>query len=224
MPGDQITPPGPAGDDGDRRVPEPGSRSQEVLEALQRQKGRAARFYEGALRALADRANPVRAEMAAYALRELIEELERQVGGASKPPRLGDLLETFQARWTEAPRRPGDRGLVDDCDPAIFAADQFLKDVEGGHLARRDRAQQALGGLDPVRRPAPPDTERARIERLLRYREQFNDILHGPRPADAAEFASLLEGFETFLLAILRPRTFEDFAVIDGLLEEGPPA
>jgi hypothetical protein len=41
-----------------------------VLETLARQKGRLDHFYEGALRALADRSNPVGAESAAYCLRE----------------------------------------------------------------------------------------------------------------------------------------------------------
>src|SRR4051794_7161222 len=69
--------PRPPDDAVNLRLPQLSSRSAEVLEVLARQKRRPARFYEGALRALADLANPVRAEMAAYALRELIQELER---------------------------------------------------------------------------------------------------------------------------------------------------
>jgi hypothetical protein len=223
MPDDQMNPPAP-GDEGEgRRLPEQSSRSQEVLRTLAEQEGRAARFYEGALRALADRANPVRVEMAAYALRELIEELERQTVGVRKGPKLGDLLKKLRGDWTAAPRRPTDRGLLDDCDPAIFAVDRFLEDVKVGHRRRRDRAQQALGGIDPVGRPNPPDTEIARTMELLRFRERFNDVLHGPESTEVAAFDALLEGFETFLLAILRPRTFEDLSEIDEFLEEGPP-
>jgi hypothetical protein len=215
--------PEPSEDSGSSRFHGLSSRSREVLETLARQKGRAARFYEGALRALADPANPVRAEMAAYALRELIQELERAVGGPKEGPKLGNLLDRFRAKWKSAPRRPGDRGLVDNCDPAVFAADQFLDNADEGHLARRDRAQEMLSGLDPVRRQGPPDTQQARIEELIKFRKEFNEVLHGSRPTDVSAFGSLVEGFDTFLLAVFRPRPFEDFSEIDELLEEGPP-
>ncbi len=152
-------------------------RSREVLEVLGRQKGRPHRFYEGARRALADWTNPVGAEMAAYALRELIQELERAAG-------------------------------LDD------ASD---------NLSRRDRAQETLTGLDPVGRVGPPDTMEARIEALLGFRRDFNRDLHGERPTDPAEFSSLLERFESFLLTWFQPRTFDDYSEIDELLEEGPP-
>jgi hypothetical protein len=72
--------PGPPEDAASLRSPVQSSRSEEVSAVLARQKGRPAHFYGGALRVLADQANPVRAEMAAYALRELIQELERAAG------------------------------------------------------------------------------------------------------------------------------------------------
>lgn len=215
--------PRPPDDAVNLRLPQLSSRSGEVLEVLARQKGRPDRFYEGALRALADRANPVRAEMAAYALRELIQELERAAGAPKKGPGLGDLLNAFRPKWEAAERRPNDRGLVDNCDHAVFAVDQFLDDAREGHLSRRDRAQETLSGLDPVQRVNPPDTEEGRIEALLEFREEFNEVLHGERPTDAEAFSSLVERFETFLLAWFQPRTFEDFSEIDELLGEGPP-
>ncbi|HEX5527654.1 MAG TPA: hypothetical protein VFX44_10740 [Solirubrobacterales bacterium] len=215
--------PRPPDDAVNLRLPQLSSRSAEVQEVLARQKRRPDRFYEGALRALADLANPVRAEMAAYALRELIQELERAASGPKKGPGLGVLLSAFRPKWEAAERRTSDRGLVDNCDPAVFAVDQFLDDAGKGHLSRRDRAQETLTGLDPVQRVGPPDIEEGRIEALLEFREEFDRVLHGEHPTDAEAFSSLVEGFETFLLAWFQPRTFEDFSEIDELLEEGPP-
>jgi hypothetical protein len=169
--------PGPPDDAAKPRALELSGRSREVLDVLARQKGRPHCFYEGAQRALTDRANPVGAEMAAYALRELIQELERAAG-------LDDSSED---------------------------------------LSRRDRAQETLTGLDPVKRVGPPDTMEVRIEALLGFRKDFNRDLHGEHPTDPAEFSSLLERFETFLLAWFQPRTFDDYVEIDELLEEGPP-
>lgn len=82
--------------------------SQEVLETLARQKGRADRFYEGAMRALADRSIPVGAETATYCLRELIEELERAALAPKAGPGLGELFDDYWPVWKQAVRRPED--------------------------------------------------------------------------------------------------------------------
>jgi hypothetical protein len=212
----------PPGNSERLRLPDLSGRSRELLETLDREAGRAGQFYEGALRALADRANPVRAEIAAYALRELIEELERAALAPAKGPTLGDLLAVLRATWEEAERRPGDRGLLDAGDPAILAVDRFLDDAARGHRSRRDRAQITFTGLDPVGREGPPDTHEARIKALLDFREDFNTELHGEDATDPAAFEAQVEGFERFLLDWLRPRTFTDFDAIDALPGSGP--
>jgi len=215
--------PGPPDDAANLRFPELSGRSREVLETLARQKGRADHFFEGAMRALADRSNPVRPESAAYCLRELIEELERAALAPKAGPGLGELFDDFQPLWEAAERRPENNGLVDNCDPAVFAADQFLKDAAAGYASRRDRAQTTFSELDPVQRQGPPDTYEARVKALLEFRDVFNDVLHGGEPTALDWFESRVEGFETFLLSWFRPRTFDDFREIDELLAEGPP-
>jgi len=216
--------PKPREDAAGLRFPDLSGRSREVLETLARQQGRAAQFYEGALRALADRSNPVRAESAAYCLRELIQELERVAIASNPGPRLGDLFQVLRPKWQAAERRPEDNGLVDSCDPAVFAVDQFLKDADAAHTDRRDRAQMTFSELDPVRRQGPPDTYEARVRALFDFHGEFNRVLHGKRPTDPEWFESRVKGFETFLLVWLRPRTFDEFRQIDDLLAEGPPA
>ena len=219
---EEITPE-PPDDSDDRRLPELSSRSGQLMGILTRQKGRADHFYEGALRALADRSNPVRAQSAAYCLRELIEELERAALAPTSGPKLGDLFKRFRPAWERAERRLDDRGLVDHCDPAVFAVDKFLEDADAEHLSRRDRAQTALTELDPVGRERPRDAREQQISALLGFRERFGRVLHGPEPTDPLAFAATVEGFEAFLLAWFAPRTFDDFGEIDELLEEGPP-
>ncbi|MEZ5077225.1 MAG: hypothetical protein R2725_07270 [Solirubrobacterales bacterium] len=212
-------------DDGeDRRLAELTPRSQDVLAMLTRQKGRADHFYEGALRALGDRSNPVGPESAAYCLRELIEELERAALAPKAGPGLGELFDAFRPIWREAERSPEDHGLLDNCDPAVFAADQFVEAADATRATRRDRAQTTFSELDPVRRPDPPDTHEARVKRLLDFRAEFNHVLHGEEPTDPEVLKASVEAFETFLLAWFAPSTFEDFSEIDELLEEGPPA
>jgi hypothetical protein len=137
------------------RLPELSGRSRELLDTLERETRRAGQFYEGALRALADRPNPVRAEIAAYALRELIEELERAALAPKKGPTLGDLLAEFRPRWEAAERRPSG-SLVEADDPAVSAVDRFLDEAERGHHGGRDRAQRTFRELDPTGREGPP--------------------------------------------------------------------
>jgi hypothetical protein len=208
----------------DLRLPVLTRYSREVLEILaQHQEGRADRFFEGALRALGDPLNPVGAEAAAYCLRELIEELERAALPPPSQSDLGELLDGFSPAWKKAKRRPEDNGLLDNCDPAVFAADQFIETAEATRVSRRDRAQTTFSELNPVRRPNPPDIQQARVKRLLAFRDEFNHVLHGEEPTNPAEFKGTVEAFESFLLAWLAPRTFDDFSEIDKLLEEGPP-
>lgn len=194
-----------------------------MIGILTRQKGRADHFYEGALRALADRSNRVRAESAAYCLRELIEELKRAALAPTSGPKLGGLFTRFRPEWKRAEHRPDDRGLVDHCDPAVFAVDRFLEDADARHLSRRDRAQTALTELDPVGRKRPRDAREQQISVLLGFRDEFDHVLHGVEPTDPLAFAATAESFEAFLLAWFAPRTFDDFSEIDALLEEGPP-
>ena len=210
----------PAGASG---LPSPTPRSRELWETLLRQGGRLGHFYEGALRALGDTSNPVRVEMAAYALRELIEELERAaVASPGTGPKLGDLVERLRSSWEKADRNAQGDGLLDPCDLAVRAVDRFLADADLGEESRRNRAQTTIRELDPARREGPPAVTELRVERLLEFRDEFNGVLHG-KEAAAAELEETLRRFERFLLDWFRPQTFADFDAIDTLLEGGPP-
>jgi hypothetical protein len=220
-PGRQIPAVAPAGAS---TLPSPTPRSQELLETLLRERGRLGHFYEGALRVLADPSNPVRVEMAAYALRELIEELERAaVENPSKGPRLGDLVDQLRSNWGAADRNAEGDGLLDPRDPAVLAVDRFLADADHGEKTRRNRAQTTIRELDPARREGPPTVTELRVERLLEFRDDFNEVLHRPEATAAAELEAKLLRFERFLLDWFRPQTFADFDAIDTLLDEGPP-
>ena len=211
----------PAGASG---LPSPTPRSRELWETLLREGGRLGHFYEGALRVLADTSNPVRVEMAAYAMRELIEGLERAAVASPNPgPKLGDLVERLRGSWEKADRNAEGDGLLNPRDPAVRAVDRFLTDTDRGEQRRRNRAQTTIRELDPARRESPPAVTDLRVERLLDFRNEFNGMLHSEEATAAAELEAALRRFERFLLDWFRPQTFADFDAIDTLLEEGPP-
>jgi hypothetical protein len=162
--------------------------------------------------------------MAAYALRELIEGLERAaVASPNTEPRLGDLVERLRSSWEKADRNAEGDGLLDPRDPGVRAVDRFLADADLGEQSRRNRVQTTIRALDPARRDGPPAVTDLRVERLLDFRDEFNGVLHSEEATAAAELEAALRRFERFLLDWFRPQTFADFDAIDTLLEEGPP-
>lgn len=193
--------------------------AREVLEVL-REHGHAAALYEGALRALTTIAPPVGEWMASYAMRELLDELEIAASVGSKTPGLGVRTDALAGCWR--PTRTSD-GTLEVTQAMIEAVDGFLKERTDEARRRRARARLTVVGLDPIGREGPPVILQHRVEALMEFRDGFNAILHGrPNPA-GAKFNTLLDRFESFLLAWLRPQPSEDFAELDRFLQEGPP-
>ena len=68
----------------------------------------------------------------------------------------------------------------------------------------------------------PPAVQDARADAWMGFRDRFNKVLHRGVKVAEAEFRNELDGFESFLMRWLRPRTFEDFDALDVLLARGP--
>ena len=68
----------------------------------------------------------------------------------------------------------------------------------------------------------PPAVQDARADAWMGFRDRFNKDLHRGVKVAEAEFRNELDGFESFLMRWLRPRTFEDFDALDVLLARGP--
>jgi hypothetical protein len=114
-----------------------------VSDAL-RGHGRAALLYEGALRVHAVLMRPAGAWMAAYALRELLEELEVAAHVGAKEARLGDQVDALATVWQ--PTRDQVGALR--AEPAMLeAVDQLLKRRAEDAPQRRARAALVIKGL-----------------------------------------------------------------------------
>lgn len=196
------------------------ARSRELLEILGEFKGNARVLYEGAVRVVADGANPGRIRLGAHALRELMDELEGEAGLTRQGPSLKERVRKLQDEWKVAERsfEIGSDGRGTGFTQTLA---EFFVAFEADYPRRRDQASAALAELDPAKR-APPAVRHARAKARMGYRDYFVGVAHGSIPPDA-EFRSRFEGFETFLLDWLRPRTFADLDAIDELLLKGPP-
>lgn len=191
----------------------------EVLEVL-RALGQAAALYEGALRALATIAPPVGEWMAAYAMRELLDELEVAARVERRTPGLGVQTDALTGRWR--PTRAAD-GTLQVTQAMIEDVDDFLGNRTDDGRRRRARARLTVVGLDPVGRDAPPVVLQHRVDALMEFRDDFNAILHDRPDAAGTRFKASLDRFENFVLGWLRPQPSEDFSELDGFLREGPP-
>jgi hypothetical protein len=213
-------------------LPEPGEepgrssrglsgRSQTLVELL-RPYGDASILYRDALRILDDDSYETQTRMAAYALREVLEELEKS-SGIKKPADLGPRVSTLREDWMRiAPSAGEDLAAVGE--EAARMLDAFVEQLDADRKTRRERAQITLSGLDPSRVLGPPEVGHARTKALLAFRGRFNPVLHGGESLPRSEFLARLEDFEVFLIDWLRPRTFEDLDELDALLELGPAA
>jgi hypothetical protein len=201
----------------------PGERARQLLGVLGDQDCDAAIYYQGVLRVLPDAANPVALKMAAYGLRELMEELEAAAGVTSKSKDRGltERVRDLSEEW-ESAGRPVDGAADPDRAEILLAFDRFLIDFDESDKRRRERAKVAIAALDPARREEPPEVQDARADAWMGFRDRFNKVLHHGSKVTEADFRADLDSFESFLMRWLRPRTFADFDALDELLEKGP--
>jgi hypothetical protein len=196
-------------------------RSRELLEILgDRFKGDAQVLYEGGIRILADTSNPARLPLAASAVREIMDDLEREAGFAHPPPDWKERIAKLEMAWQVAER---------SLDAGEGDGDGFAKTLEEFFTAfnrvptRRSLADRAICAFDPAASMPPPAVRDARADTWSKLRRYFNRTLHREiRPTDA-EFRRAFEAFETFLVDWLRPPTSADLDAIDDVLRKGPP-
>lgn len=215
-----VTAPGP-GEEPTSPPLELSGRSGKLLDILVDFEGGAAALYEGALRVVADGANPVRIRLATHALRELMDDLEREAGFARKGPTLKERVRKLHEEWKVA-ERSFEMSADGNGSGFVQTLDAFFAAYEADYPERRDQASATIGKLDPAGREAPPTVREARASAWMRFRRYFNNVAHGSADSDA-EFRKRVQSFESFLLDWFEPRTFADFAAIDELLQKGSP-
>jgi hypothetical protein len=97
---------------------------------------------------------------------------------------------------------------------------KFFEWFSNHYPRRREETHSALTRLDASHRQLPPPLAELNVDTWEEIDDYFQSVAHHRRPADEAEFRQWLEAMERFLLERMVPRTFEDFAEIDAMLEE----
>lgn len=196
-------------------------RQESLREALAAHSAEAARLYVGGLRVLADEANPCSVRLASTAMRELIDELAVARGvvdlrGGSVKNRIHNLRERVNGLGAllrvQNPSPEHVTKLLDHLD-------EFFSREEEVNPSRRKKARLVIAAIN-VGGDSPELVVVPQADRLLKISADFGAMLHG---GSRASFEDVLAEFESLMLDLLTPETFEDYAAIDELVSKGPP-
>ncbi len=201
----------------------PGARA--LFEALAEVNQALADMYLGALDIAARTGNPDRLALAAHGIRELIEKLPRyrDVPVDSKPPGPSERARRLVETWTRVREKLFDGDSLSKAGHKLIAAvAEFCEGVLADLPTRKEQAAAAVRGLDLNPIKLPPQIESLHAEEWREIERFFLGVSHHTHVCTDGEFAEHVAALERFLLNRLRPRTFDDFAVIDELLAEEP--
>jgi hypothetical protein len=193
---------------------------------------RLAARYLGARIALADSTNPEHLVQAAHSIRELVDDLHTisDLPAAAAPAsdkRLSDAFSEMETKWERAKKQSechadGEwKGEIDEpAQRAFRAVEAAIEWNREERPRRRETYRLAIRSIDVSERTLPGFIEERFIELWDECRTYFIKVCHhGIDPTDE-EFTVALEEFERFVLERLNPRTYEDQATLDEIIEE----
>jgi hypothetical protein len=202
----------------------------ELAAALAAKDGRLARMYLGCVHVLADTANPDALALAAYAARELMRAVPKAFDVPMKAHEEGGWVKVrvLEDKWASTIARTACRQEGGDWDGPIDrhlkallrAFDEYFAWMREHMPRRKAETMVAIRRLENAR-PLPEHLEVMNVAKWEDLASYFNRILHHGVEPERRTLEEALYSLEYFLLARMKPRTFDDFAEIDALLRGG---
>lgn len=200
-----------------------------LLRALSERDEKLSRIYHGGLSVLQDVTNPDHLSQCAHSIRELMEKLPTVLDVPVRSPKenlkpkVKELDEAFQSmrKKTVCCSDGGDwRGAIDRHLENFLGRRlrEFFDWFRLHYPSRREEIRSMLIGLDPSRRELPKPLADQNIQAWNQIKEFFLAVCHHGRETTDLEIRDRIASLEQFLLDLLEPRTFEDFAEIDALI------
>ncbi len=214
---------GPAagsGEEGQGLLPLPGNRLDVVTE-LRSYCGDAAAIYEGGLWVLEQRDNPKRVRIAAAAMRDVMDELGKNVGVRSRSG-LKARVNELRDEWEKVPRAGGG-GIEGETAPFAGRLDAFFALVDDEHPKARERMMQTVRGISAVGASSAPEAESERVDTLMRIDARMNRGAHGSSSYTSEEIEADIELLGSVILDLRRPPVAADLSEIEALIGKGPP-
>ena len=203
-------------------------RQRAVHESLRLHASSLARMYLGALRALSDESNPEYCAQAAHSMRELVEKLPRDA--VSPVESLSERVKRLEGRFMELQleRRSGAEGKMVALEEPLLSffddLEKFFRQFHEERPQRIDQAVQAIRSLDPSGHSLPPVLERKLATDWHRSHGYFEKLSHhnvSDQDTGAGILAARVAEIEAIILALLWPRTTEEYTELDALIREG---
>ena len=176
-----------------------------------------AQIYLGAMAVRSQTDNPEYLVQAAHSLRELMEKTPRFLGIAPVASEgLTVRVREVVSAWGQVDTATGGDGdlharlLAKFHERMVLFSSWFLE----RDTPKKEQAGQMLGKMDQRKERLPKAIEKHRIGEWRDYEGYFLGVCHHTLPAVAEEFDAHLAGLEEFVLGYLKPRTFEDRAVL----------
>jgi len=188
-------------------------------------------MYIGALTVLNETSNLDRFAQSAHSLRELMEKLPRllDVPLEAQKENLKSKVREIENAYLNTQKQTHCFTVMNGWDGYIDGhLRKFLSDLKGffdwfgsHHPRRRDEFHHFLTCLDGSGRDLPKPLASLNVDDWDKKRDFFQSVAHHRKIVNEQEFLQCMDALERFLLDRLEPRTFDDFAEIDALIEEG---
>lgn len=179
---------------------------------------------------LRDASNPDRLAQCAHSMRELMEKLPELLDVPTKAQKesLKAKVQEIENAYIGTQKKTGCFSTSNEWEGSIDGHLQkflvrlgsFFEWFASHHPRRRDELHGVLNRLDGSGRTLPKPLASLNVDAWDQKRDFFQSVAHHRHKGDEREFRQWLDALEQFLLDRLKPRTFDDFAEIDTLLEE----
>jgi hypothetical protein len=201
-----------------------------LIACLARKNAKLAKIYSGGLAVLFDEKNPLRFELAAHALRELIEKSPLLINGEvvatgdGMKNRLDLLRRAYQMLtkgqgFNEKSPLPGSE---DQVRAVILELSRYFEWEADNRPQARQRTARTLGALSGPGQALPVDISDNEVTRWMEADGYFKMVAHNRHDfVDRVEFVARMRFIERVLLRRLQPPAVPELDELDLLIKEG---
>jgi hypothetical protein len=194
-----------------------------VLEVLTAKNERLGAMYLGAQFVLRQHDNPDRISLAAHGMREVMEKLYVyiDVPVPARPPSMKSKVQALRQEWVRVAGEAEQAAEISgQLRRFLVKAREFFDWFDHDHPTRLQRVVAILRRLEPSGQSLPALIEDQRAGEWKARHEFFDRVAHHGDCSEE-EFEASADVVERLLLDHLGPRTFDDFATMDAIIEEG---
>jgi hypothetical protein len=156
-------------------------------------------------------------------MREVMEKLYVyiDVPVPAKPPSMKSKVQALRQEWVRVAGEAEQAAEINgQLRRFLVKAREFFDWFDHDHPTRLQRVVAILRRLDPSGQSLPAFIEDQRAREWKARHEFFDRVAHHG-DCSTEEFEASADAVERLLLDYLRPRTFDEFATMDAIIEEG---